>query len=232
MKKPVLVLAITAFATFVMGWVAHRVYRNTKEAETETSQVSPKTITPAADSQTDTSQAASKPDSFIYQHTVYNPPVADSSASKKQVAPSRDSSIKAEDPEEKILYKPAHGFSEFPAGERYRGPFPKKLDFSTCSSGQLYKKETRLAMEKGMNFGGRFVFTKIPCGADCYSSTLLDLKTGKVYAGPHAVNGYKFKAESRMLLVNPPDSNGYYTPCEVCEPLLYVFNGKKFVRVE
>ncbi len=229
MKKPVLVLAITAFATFVMGWVAHRVYRNTKEAETETTQLIP-TSTTTAIPKPDTA-AASKPDSFIYQHTVYNPPPIDSTSKPVETKPVADSSSVAEETEEKKLYKPKHSFDDFPAGERYRGPFPRKLDFSTCQSGQLYRKETRQALENGMNFGGRFVFVKIPCGADCFSSTLLDLKTGKVYAGPHAVNGYRFKSNSRLLLVNPPDQDGRYTPCEVCEPTLYVFNGKKFVMV-
>lgn len=228
MKKPVLVLAITAFATFVMGWVAHRVYRNTREAEKDTTQLIPETRQ-TANPQPDTASGI-KPDSFIYQHAVYNPPAKDSNTKPVDIKSSPDSS-QADDPEEKKLYKPSHSFADFPAGERYRGPFPHKLDFTTCQSGQLYRKETRQALEKGMNFGGRYIFVKISCGTDCYSSTLLDLKTGRVYAGPHAVNGYQFRPDSRLLLVNPPDKDGRYTPCEVCEPTLYVFNGKKFVKV-
>lgn len=77
-----------------------------------------------------------------------------------------------------------------------------------------------------MNFGGHYCFVEWGCGSPCQTSALVDLKTGVVYDGVDAALGYEFRKDSRMLIVNPPDSTGFYLNCPYCEPLIYVWNEK------
>ncbi|MCU4189185.1 hypothetical protein M9Q43_08420 [Flavobacterium sp. HXWNR29] len=61
-------------------------------------------------------------------------------------------------------------------------------------------------------------------------SVIIDRRTGKIYDAPNSELGYKFKADSRMLIVNPPDSLGFYDDCSYCIPKIYILNEqtKKF----
>lgn len=225
MKKPVLVLAITAIATFVMGWVAHRVYRKSQQASQEiTAPALPvKKEEPATDS------IRISKDSSLYHHTNFTPPKTDSS-----LLVSKDSTVLSikDTKEEPVKFIPLKKFSDFPVIARHKSGLQKKLDFTTCSSGLLYKKEIKLAVEKGAVFAGKFAFTVINCDSNCYSSSIVDLKTGNVYAGPHATTGYKFKLDSRLLYVNPPKSDSTYSDCFECTPELYVWTGKLFKKIQ
>ena len=123
-------------------------------------------------------------------------------------------------------------FEDFSVNGKWKGNSIKILDFTTSKYGKLYKAESKKSLEIGAVFAGRFAFTAVDCGMGCFASTIIDLKTGNVYDGPHASIGYKYKLNSRLLIVNPPDSTGYYFPCDYCEPELYVWTGKSFKKIE
>lgn len=74
------------------------------------------------------------------------------------------------------------------------------------------------------NFAGHYTFVFWGCGSPCKSSMLIDRKTGKIYDAPASELGYDFKVNSRMLIVNPPDSNGFYDNCPYCKPIIYIFD--------
>lgn len=74
------------------------------------------------------------------------------------------------------------------------------------------------------NFAGHYTFVYWGCGSPCQSSLLIDRKTGKIYDSPGASLGYDFKVDSRMLIVNPPDTTGFYYDCSYCKPIIYVFD--------
>ena len=78
---------------------------------------------------------------------------------------------------------------------------------------------------KGINFGGHYSFLWLGKeGEGHFTSVIVDAKNGNVFPGPDADNlgsfymdkpmgihsGYRFKRFSRMLVVNPIDSSGYY----------------------
>jgi hypothetical protein len=74
------------------------------------------------------------------------------------------------------------------------------------------------------NFAGHYTFVYWGCGSPCQSSLLIDRKTGKIYDSPGASLGYDFRVDSKMLIVNPPDSSGFYDDCFYCKPIIYVFD--------
>lgn len=85
----------------------------------------------------------------------------------------------------------------------------------------------------GMNFAGHYNLARWGCGTSCINGVITDLKTGKVYDIPTASLDYEFRNDSRLLVVNPPDSTGYYDYCSYCGPELWVWheNIKKFEKL-
>ncbi len=232
MKNPLFVLAISALATFTMGWVAHRVFSKSFGSETKSESIAiAATTTPAVKQDS----LPTQPDSLSKNTKTV---VADSTSIKDSITASkRDTSIKMTitvtnvEPEDTVVRKKfiaKASFNDYPVSKKYKGPIPRTLDFSTCGSGKLYQKATKEEVKEGPDFAGQYAFTQVSCGTGCYSSTLVDLKTGKVFAGPKSSNGYSFKVSSSLLIVNPPDNKGYYPDCELCASELYLCKVKKF----
>jgi hypothetical protein len=142
--------------------------------------------------------------------------------------------IKEKDGSINILRKfiPKKSFKDFIVTEKFNGLPPKQLNFSFCKYGKLYQTASRQSADNGADFAGHYAFARMGCGTSCQVSTIIDLKTGNVYAGPEATGGYDYKLDSRILIVNPPDSNGLYQPCSYCTPELYLWTGNSFKRLE
>jgi uncharacterized lipoprotein NlpE involved in copper resistance len=129
-------------------------------------------------------------------------------------------------------FSPKKTFKDFTVEEKFDGLPPKELNFSFCKYGKLYKTASKEAADNGADFAGHYSFARMGCGTNCQVSTIIDLKTGNVYAGPEAAGGYDYKLDSRILIVNPPDSNGLYQPCQYCTPEQYLWTGSSFKRLE
>jgi hypothetical protein len=110
----------------------------------------------------------------------------------------------------------------------------KKLDFSNYEYKKLYRTSTANDVnEHGMNFAGHFCFAFWGCGSPCKLSAVVDLKTGKVYNGVESGLGYSFRKDSRLLIVNPPDSTNWYdVTVPYAIPEAYEWTGTKFRRIK
>jgi hypothetical protein len=101
------------------------------------------------------------------------------------------------------------------------------LDLNSNELGQEYRTMIRNDYKDDKTlFAGHYTFSVWGCGSPCQMSLLIDNKTGKIYDSPTASKGYNYKANSRMLIVNPPDSLGYYNNCVYCIPEIYLLNEK------
>lgn len=108
-----------------------------------------------------------------------------------------------------------------------------KLDLSSHQYGRMYRTNLREAYkESEANFAGHYTLATWGCGSPCQQSLLIDRHTGKIYDAPTSSLSVNCKANSRMLLVNPPDDSGFYDDCLYCIPEIYIFNerDKKFYR--
>lgn len=240
MKHPLIVLAICTITTFAMGWFGHRVFsKSTAPALEQTIlKESIKKIDSPAVTVKDTLLAKSAdtitPKISEQDNNLSKPNIILASATSDTlwndaseiIVKSPDGSIDI-----KRKFNPAKTFKDFAVTEKFKSKPAKELDFSTCKYGKLYKTASKKAVGSGAVFAGRFAFASIECGTGCYSSTIIDLKTGKVYDGPHASSGYQYKLNSRLLIVNPPPSNGFYSPCEDCAPEVYEWTGKEFKKI-
>lgn len=102
--------------------------------------------------------------------------------------------------------KPLLHFADFKAGNFYAGK-PAKIDYKSHPIARQYRTvitEAYKDAEKA-NFGGHYYFISWGCGSPCVEFALVDLRTGRVYDGMTAPAGFDFEANSRLVIVNPPD---------------------------
>ena len=107
------------------------------------------------------------------------------------------------------------------------------INYSSNQTARVYRSAITWSVEQfGMNFAGHYNLARWGCGTSCVNGAITDMQTGLVYNIPSASLGYEFRRYSRLLVLNPPDSSGYYENCSYCEPELWVWNEnkKKFDR--
>jgi len=101
------------------------------------------------------------------------------------------------------------------------------IQYASNKTAQQFRTAINSSIDKfGMNFAGHYNLARWGCGTSCINGAITDLITGKVYNLPPATLDYAFQNNSRLLVVNPPDSLGYYNYCSYCEPELWVWNEK------
>jgi len=101
------------------------------------------------------------------------------------------------------------------------------INYDSSPTARRFRSAINGSIEKsGMNFAGHYNLARWGCGTSCINGAITDLKTGKVYDIPVASLDYEFRNDRRLLVVNPPDSTGYYDYCSYCEPELWVWNEK------
>lgn len=130
-----------------------------------------------------------------------------------------------------IKFKPFNSFDDYKVEEMYDGEIAP-INYSSNPIAREYKTLiTEMYRRDSLNFAGHYCFISWMCGCPCHGSAIVDLKDGKVYSGIPASLGYDFQKDSRMLIVNPPDSSGYYDVLlPFGHPCIYVWNEqtKKF----
>lgn len=125
-----------------------------------------------------------------------------------------------------IRFKPRIKFSDFKVDVGSNPKIP--IQYSSNKIARMFKTViTETCKKEGLNFAGHYCFVQWGCGSPCQMSAVVDMQTGIVYEGETASLGYEFKKDSRMLIVNPPDSTGFYLNCGYCEPLIYIWNEKQ-----
>ena len=124
-----------------------------------------------------------------------------------------------------IKFKPHIRFSDFP-GKTTSNQIKAPIKRSSNPLAREFRTAINTAYAKGVNFGGHYTFVEWGCGNPCQMSVVIDVNTGIVYDGVDGPLGYDFRKNSRMLIVNPPGSDGFYPNCDYCVPLIYIWDEK------
>lgn len=109
------------------------------------------------------------------------------------------------------------------------------IDFESNPTAKKFKTIITETYQKNETiFAGAYIFVRWGCGVPCQSCAIIDTRDGKVYDGPVASLGYEYTPKSRLLIVNPPNSDGFVADCAYCLPEYWVWdeNIKKFNKVE
>ena len=122
-----------------------------------------------------------------------------------------------------IKFEPYISFNDFRVDSIYTGR-NAPLDLASRKGAKRYKTMITEGYESQLtNFAGHYIIASWGCGAPCHMGYLMDRTTGKVYNIPYAELGYDFRQNSRMLIVNPPDSLGFYNDF-FGKPSIYVWD--------
>ena len=131
---------------------------------------------------------------------------------------------KVQENTELIKFEPSISFSDFKVKVEKANAKP---NLKSHELGRKFRTVIRKECENSESlFAGHYTFVSWGCGSPCQMSLLIDRRTGNIYDAPTAALGYKFQKDSRMLIVNPPDSSGYYEKCSYCKPEIYILNEK------
>lgn len=123
-----------------------------------------------------------------------------------------------------IKFEPYIGFDDFKVKTIDHKKYAD-LDLKSNEMANNYRTRLREGFKADTaNFAGHYTFVYFGCGSPCQGSLVIDRKTGKVYDSPSASLGYDFRVDSRMLIVNPPDTSGFYDDCFYCKPIIYIFD--------
>ena len=129
-------------------------------------------------------------------------------------------------------FAPRKSFANYIVPGKFHGKVPP-LNFSTCEWGKQFITRTRQDVTDTAEFAGYYAFASWGCGAPCQMCSVIDLRTGNVYAGPYAAGGYEYHSNSRILIVNPPRENGFYDANGAMPyPEQYLWTGTSFKRLE
>lgn len=135
----------------------------------------------------------------------------------------------------KVKFLPKKTFKHFPA-KLVNVVTLHKVNVNSTETSRMYRTRIRGDYKKnGLNFAGHYSFIQWGCGSPCQMSAIVDILTGKVYDGPTAAKGYEFNKDSRMIIVNPPDKDGYYYASDYYPaPEIWVWNEakRKFVQYQ
>ncbi len=154
-------------------------------------------------------------------------------SNKKEVNQVEKNSIKKAQLE-RIKFVTKYKFEQFPVNSIETEKSRLNLNTNQNSFSRRYRTMINQTFEKEpINFAGKYVVNYWGCGSPCQVGIAINVKNGKLIEIPSASVGYRFKKNSRLLIINPPDSSDYYIKdCAFCKPQLYLLDTIKNKFIE
>ncbi|TXK37021.1 hypothetical protein FVR03_16210 [Pontibacter qinzhouensis] len=109
----------------------------------------------------------------------------------------------------------------FRVEEMYEGKLTSP-DFSAHNHLQQHKAAIQQGLKAGINFAGRYTVVTVACGTNCQEHYIVNRETGQVLDKVQSGLGAGFSADSRLFILNPPDSTINYNACDLCAPKTFV----------
>jgi len=123
-----------------------------------------------------------------------------------------------------IKFEPYIYFDDFLVDSIYTGQ-KSPIDYASNSTAKRFKTVlTDSYSRSSINFAGYYSLIWWGCGSSCQQTALVDWRDGNVYDGPDASHGFDFMENSRMMIINPPDSAGFYVDCIFGHPQIWIWN--------
>lgn len=99
------------------------------------------------------------------------------------------------------------------------------VDVNNTEFAKKYRTMITQSFDFGFtNFAGKYILNYWGCGSPCAIGVIINVDNGKIAELPVSSAGYKYQIDSRMLIVNPPDSIDYYYNSFQYEPSIYIFD--------
>ena len=105
-------------------------------------------------------------------------------------------------------------------------------DEASHSDAHTYKSALREGMAQGVNFAGKYTVVTIGCGTACQQHFIVDRENGKIVEKIQWSSGARFSVNSRIFILNPPDSTINYNECQDCTPQAFELVDGKLRKVK
>ncbi len=102
------------------------------------------------------------------------------------------------------------------------------LDEKSHPDARLHRMALKKALEEGVNFAGRYTVVSIGCGPACQTHYVVDRRSGKILDKLQGHTSASFSANSRLFVLDAPDSTVNFSTCADCQPKAYEFKDGKF----
>lgn len=119
---------------------------------------------------------------------------------------------------------------QYNIGDMYRGRLAP-LDVSSHSDARTYRSAISNALQDEVNFAGKYTVVTVGCGTSCQLHFVVDRESGKVLDKLQGSTGASFAPNSRLFILNAPDSAINYAECQDCEPQAYEFVNGRFRKL-
>jgi len=121
--------------------------------------------------------------------------------------------------------------SRYRVTDRYEGK-QASLDEASHTDARQFRTVLREGLKQGINFAGRYTVVTVGCGTACQVHYVVDRSNGKVLDKLQGSAGASYSPDSRLFVLNPPDSTLNYAGCHDCAPQAYLFENNRFVRLD
>ena len=121
-------------------------------------------------------------------------------------------------------------FAAYPEDVGEPHPLPPAVEVETPVGLQT----AHAVFDDGVSFAGRYVLATIGCGTECQATYLLNPAPGDAFATLVSGHGIAYRADSRLIIVNPPEELEYYGSDEVpgrLRPQCMVYQGGSFAQI-
>lgn len=119
---------------------------------------------------------------------------------------------------------------QYAVGDMYRGRLAP-LDESSHSDARTYRTAINAALKEDINFAGKYTLVTIGCGTSCQTHYVVDRESGKVLDRLQGSAGASYTLDSRLFILNAPDSSLNYAECQDCALQAYEFKNGKFSKL-
>lgn len=120
-------------------------------------------------------------------------------------------------------------FNKYPVAVSKNNNFSKhKFHFS--QEANRFKTKIQQALNQTPNFAGNCIFVEWGCGTGCQQSAIIDLKEKKIILGPSSSTVFRFKQDSRLLVVNPKDEEAVDYIDKKSQYYLWEHHSLKYLR--
>lgn len=114
--------------------------------------------------------------------------------------------------------------------QTYQGNMPR-LDEGSHPDAGTFRSSFSDGLRDGINFAGKYTVITADCGPNCQQHFIVNRETGKITESVQSSIGAKYSANSRIFIVNPPDSTLDYSNCTNCMPEAYVMENNKLRKL-
>ncbi|MCC9138016.1 hypothetical protein ACFSKU_03790 [Pontibacter silvestris] len=130
----------------------------------------------------------------------------------------------------RITMQEYEGSGNYAVNDLYIGRLAP-LDEESHADALKYRTAINEGLKDGVNFAGQYTVVTVGCGTSCQTHYVVDRESGQVLDKVESNVGAQFSKNSRLFVVNPPDSTINYNECSYCTPQAYVFENGKFRKL-